>query len=237
MLRLCYSTGISIIDYLSGSISGGQNAGSSKPEIMKSFNVNSASEKKRSRRIDWIPVEKLIKESLREYPPPPVKEIVRRSGYFAPQFYYHFRPMLVKVVARYTKYIAGERRKIERLLLSELDRKEGPPLPLSKVVRLPDGKSHYLAYTNWFPDICEKLKIKYEKYKVTVKTEKKEMIVEDVRRAAVELHSKGVYPSAPKVAALLTKASYMTYEFARSALREIQNELGERKFAIKYHRR
>lgn len=230
--RVCYEAGASVSDYLAGTISINQLMArwENNPKIV--YQAKRA-EPKRGPFNETEKIE-LLKSALRETPPPTVAGVAKRLGYVNRSRLYDgsFRPYVIKLSARYAKYREKIHKKeldrIRRLLSAELNRTLGRPLSIEEVCRLPDGKRHYTAYRRLFPDICEALKAKHQKYLKGERKKKKEAVAEEIMRIAMVLHGKGEFPSTPRVASLMQRPSHMSRKFARNALREAQLKLGLR---------
>lgn len=77
-----------------------------------------------------------------------------------------------------------------------------------------------------FPALCQAISARFLSYQMTQGRQTREGVGDEVRRAALRLHGQGVYPSACRVAPLLSRPDAMRSRPAREAWHEALRELG-----------
>jgi hypothetical protein len=113
---------------------------------------------------------------------------------------------------------------VRRTLEAELAAGGFPPQPMSTIARKLGYDHSFLC--KYFPDLCRAISARFEAYRTTQCDEKKQGIISEVRRAALKVHSEGLYPSQVRVRNLLTRPGAIRIPEALEAWRAILKELG-----------
>jgi hypothetical protein len=121
-------------------------------------------------------------------------------------------------------YRSFDRERMRRTLEAELVAGGYPPQPMSKIARQLGYDHSFLC--KYFPDLCRAISARFEAYRTTQCDEKKQGIISKVRRAALKVHSEGLYPSQVRVRNLLTRPGVIRIPEALKAWRAILKELG-----------
>jgi len=140
--------------------------------------------------------------------------------------YDHLPDLCRAVVARHAAYQEKKKLSIKKLLEEVIESKEEPPPSLYRVFVRKGYKYRHSVVWREFPDLCKVISDHYREYKKARQKQRKELLREEVRQAALELHKRGIYPSALKVGKLLSVPSRVRNKRGRSVLREEQNILG-----------
>lgn len=113
------------------------------------------------------------------------------------------------------------RTEVSRILHMALG--ETPPPSMHKVMR----RLSYSGPTVYrhFPDLCHQIALHYAEYRAKRAIERKQKAAEEVRRAAWELHAKGIRLTHQHLRPLLTSSAYLNLEEARTALREARRQM------------
>lgn len=121
-------------------------------------------------------------------------------------------------------YRSLDKERVRRTLEAELVAGSYPPQPMSKVARKLGYDHSFLC--KYFPDLCRAISARFEAYRANQCAEKKQSIICEVRRAALKVHSEGLYPSQVRVRNLLTRPGIIRIPEALEAWRAILKELG-----------
>jgi len=116
------------------------------------------------------------------------------------------------------------RAEVSRILHMALN--ETPPPSMYQVIRRL-SHSGPTVYRH-FPELCRQVARHYAEYRVKRAIERKEKAAEEVRRAAWELHAKGIRLTRQRMRPLLTSSDYLNLEEGRSALREVRRQITAR---------
>jgi len=114
--------------------------------------------------------------------------------------------------------------RVRRVLEAELATGSYPPAPMGKVARKLGYDHSFLC--KYFPDLCRAISARFEEYRAHQCEEKKQRIIREVRRAALKVHSEGLYPSQVRVRNLLTRPGTIRIPEALNAWRAVLKELG-----------
>jgi hypothetical protein len=121
-------------------------------------------------------------------------------------------------------YRSFNKERVRRTLEAELAAGSYPPQPMSKVARKLGYDHSFLC--KYYPDLCRAISARFEAYRVNQCEEKKQGIICEVRRAALKVHSEGLYPSQVRVRNLLIRPGSIRIPEALHAWHTILKELG-----------
>jgi|SRR5271157_1894346 len=78
-----------------------------------------------------------------------------------------------------------------------------------------------------FPELCRAISSRYKNYSKIRGEQKIQQMKDDVRRATLEIHSQGLYPSSNKVGSLLSEPGVMRAPVIAKFWHEMLQELGQ----------
>lgn len=121
-----------------------------------------------------------------------------------------------------------ERRKINpekiRQELETILKNEEPPTPFRDIAKRL-GYAESLLYRHC-PELCHAISAKYLRYRKNRSMQKKQRLCEEVRLAAIKIHTQGQYPSSYRVGKLIRIPEFMLTPEAAVAWNNIVQELG-----------
>lgn len=211
-LWICHHLGVKLVNYLTGNIY------VAKP-VKK---IDRGNVRQPPRRTDWKRVKRSLQKILHEQPPPSMLQVIKRMG-LSYAVYQRLPDFCHAISVRHTNYRRSRKKAIESALKSILESNEFPP-PSIAAIALKLGCYRTNLWRD-FPELCKRISDRFLAYRKTLVEENRKRLQEEVRHKALALHRQGIYPSAPKVASLLSVPSRMSGEEARTALRETQNHL------------
>lgn len=107
-----------------------------------------------------------------------------------------------------------------------LARDEQPPPPMRQVAkRLGRGHAELIHY---LPELCHAISARYLADRHQKGAEKRQRLCAEVRQAALQLHNQGIYPSACRIASLISQPGFVRNPVAIAERREVLRELGWR---------
>lgn len=221
IMRMCYRVNVGVVDFLTGSIHNKESIRQSNIPARKRLAVG------KPRVLNMGPFWKAIGEYLdallrSQKRPPSVVEIARERKVIGGSLYTYFPEQCRDITLRRREdKIKGE----ERLLKAALRRRL--PQTLEEVSKSM-GFASPSPLSKRHSELCKAIADRSEAYKNAQRMERNESRLAEVRKVAMMLHTQGVYPSFPKVAAGLSMPSLMALEDMRNVLREVQKELGYR---------
>jgi hypothetical protein len=117
---------------------------------------------------------------------------------------------------------AAMRRALEAVLAAE----EQPPPPMRAVAkRLGHDHAELILH---LPELCHAISARYLADRQRKGLEKRGRLCAEVRQAAVQLHQQGIYPSACRIAVLISQPGFVRDRSAVKLRREVLGELGWR---------
>jgi hypothetical protein len=186
----------------------------------------------RQSHYDGLKVRTLAAKALHEDPPPTLSDVARRLRNPVPLSYRtnalkRLVPDLSRKIVdrrvRYTRKLDEMRRRSLRAFAS---RKHKPPISINEVAQLlqvPRLRLHKLC-----PKSCKTIRARLKVHKKRMRQARETAIEREIRDSAHSLHKQGIYPSFPKVSAMLSTSSWLIRESRRQVLRQIQIQLGYR---------
>jgi len=162
-----------------------------------------------------------LEAALVEDPPPTLTDVASRLGYPVKNIEYYF-PELCKAVTKRRKTLSDkdtQQRALQNILASDEIN-----ISLQEVARRLDAS----VQTLWkrFPEICAAIKERYIAFRKNGHEERSKRIRDEVRQATLLVHSRGDYPSAARVGALLSSPARFRSPEVREAWRETMRDLG-----------
>jgi TniQ len=121
-------------------------------------------------------------------------------------------------------YRSFDRERMRRTLEAELVAGSYPPHSMCNIARKLGYDHSFLC--KYFPDLCRAISARFEAYRANQCEEKKQGIINEVRRAALKVHSEGLYPSQVRVRNLLTRPGTIRIPEALNAWHSALKELG-----------
>jgi len=107
-----------------------------------------------------------------------------------------------------------------------LAREEQPPPPMRQVAkRLGRGHAELIHH---LPELCHAISARYLADRHQKGAEKKRQRCVEVRQAALQLHNQGIYPSACRIAPLISQPGFVRDPVASAERKEVLRELGWR---------
>jgi hypothetical protein len=129
------------------------------------------------------------------------------------------------VFSKNTRYYRTfDKERVRRSLETELAAGSHPPKPMSKVARKLGYDHSFLC--KYYPTVCRAISERFEAYRANQCEEKKRGVICEVRRAALKVHSEGLYPSQARVRNLLTRPWTIRIPEVLNAWHTILKELG-----------
>ena len=186
----------------------------------------------RQSHYDGLKMRALAAKALDEDPPPTLSDVARRIRNPVPLSYRtnalrRLVPDLSrKIVERHVGYTKKSDEMRRRSLRAFASGKHKPPISLNEVAQLlqvPRLRLHKLC-----PKACKKIRARLKVHKRKMRQAREIAIERQIRDSAHSLHKQGIYPSFPKVSAMLSTSSWLVRESRRQVLRKIQIQLGYR---------
>jgi hypothetical protein len=112
------------------------------------------------------------------------------------------------------------RRALEAILAAD----EQPPPSLRAVARRLGETLPYLRRR--LPDLCRAISDRHQRYQRGRGSQSRQRLRDEVRQATHRVHAQGLYPSAHRIARLLSQPGAIRSRAARDAWREVLRELG-----------
>ncbi|MCU1264551.1 MAG: hypothetical protein JWM21_869 [Acidobacteria bacterium] len=218
VLRICHAVHVMPLTLLTGDL-----------QVLESrVQLGQLIKKKRTRQgVNWQQIQESFNNLMNETPPLSVKEIVRRLKQCS-------RPQIVKLLCKnfpkcrhlLSDRRADEHRKGQIALVLQFQNLVSsniyPPPSLTQIAG--QFKVSPQVLRAMCPQLCEIITGRRTKWK----QKQRELIEEEVREVGMALHRRGMYPSFPRVSALLKTPSHLVRERYRNVLRQLQRELGYR---------
>ncbi len=176
---------------------------------------------KRHARLDEM--RRTLKKALGEHPAPTLAELSRRLGCTTSSTLRMHEPDLCnQLLVRYRKYIEERRYALRKAAESALE--ETPVPPLRSVCER-------LGITAWFmnqyfPDVRRRITEQHRRCSLAETARRREMLFEAVRQIAAEVHSRGLYPSAARIADRIPRGLRCEWMTLNAAVRQAQKALG-----------
>ena len=117
---------------------------------------------------------------------------------------------------------AAMRRTLEAVLASD----ERPPPSMREIARRV-GVAHSWLHRQ-LPELCRAISRRYLAYHQAKGAAKRRQLCAEVRQAALEIHAQGLYPSAHRIAPLISQPGFIRDHEARAAWQDALHELGWR---------
>lgn len=118
--------------------------------------------------------------------------------------------------------VVAMRRALEAVLAGE----EDPPPPMRHVAkRLGHNHAELIQH---FPELCHAISARYLAARHRKGVEKKQRLCAEVRQAALQLHGQGLYPSACRIAPMISQPGFVRDSTAIAERRQVLRELGWR---------
>lgn len=118
--------------------------------------------------------------------------------------------------------VAAMRYALETILASD----EQPPPPMRQVAKHL-GHDH-AELIQHFPALCHAISARYLAERHQKGAEKKRRLYAEIRQAAVDLHRQGLYPSAGRIASMISQPGFVRDSVAMTEWKEVLRELGWR---------
>lgn len=163
-----------------------------------------------------------LEAMLLEYPPPSLRQATNILGYKSNASLIKNYPALCqRVSARHTKYRKTQFENLHHELQIALS--EHPPPPLRSVAaRL----GYTTSYLQKFPRACQTIVNRYVKFRKKSALERKANARERITRLALDLHAKGIYPSAGQLKRASNGPTGLDPSELFAVLRNVRRELG-----------
>lgn len=113
---------------------------------------------------------------------------------------------------------------MRRALEAVLARDDQPPPPMRQVAKRLGH--HHAELIQHLPELCHAISARYLAHRHQHSVEKQRRLCAEVRQAAVHLHQQGSYPSACRIARLLSQPGFIRDPVAIAARKEVLHELG-----------
>lgn len=114
----------------------------------------------------------------------------------------------------------GVRCALEAVLASDVH----PPPPMSEIARRLEY--HHSSLHKHFPELCRDISARYLAYRKSRGMQRRQRLCEEVRQAAYSVHAQGMYPSAHRIAPLLSVPGSVRHPDAIATQHEVLRELG-----------
>jgi hypothetical protein len=183
---------------------------------------------------DGLKLKSFAAKALQENPPPTLSDVARRIKY--PVSLFCRRSALIrlvpdlsrKIVDRHVCYTGKLKERRRRSLRAIASDKRESPMSINEVAQ--SLKVTRLALLRLCPRSCRTIRARFKDHQRKMRKAREIAIEREIRDSAYSLHRQGVYPSLPKVSALLSTSSWLARESRRQVLRNIQIQLGYRSF-------
>jgi TniQ len=117
------------------------------------------------KKIDWADMESELKEAVKEYPPPSIGEIERRTGHYGSRIKRNLPELHAQVIARYNEYNREPVDDIKAEAVLQAALTEVPPPSLQSVIRKLGCRSSGYYYYYHFPDLCFAIAKRFKNYR------------------------------------------------------------------------
>lgn len=170
-------------------------------------------------------IEKILKKVLEESPPPSLPEVAKRLGYKgSTALYYHAKELCHAISTRYEKHRKTEvSNQVQQILKQFIETDEYPPPSAHEVCeRIGVSWATLIKY----PEEKKAIIVKYRSYLKQVSNQRIQLINEEVRKIAFELHSEGLEPTESRVSTRMQKPKAILQKASINALKAVRLELG-----------
>lgn len=172
-------------------------------------------------------IESALRAAFDEEPVPAVTEIAHRLGFACVSAVTRRFPELTAELRerhlRRRQAKCGHRANeaVRHRLIQALT--ESPPPSCAEIVRRVAG--HKTVIREDFPDLWRELRLRYRHYKQELRLSQRQAFAADVRRAVMELHREGVYPTRRLVLAKFPAPQFRSWHIVAGAIRLALHEL------------
>ncbi|WP_223553923.1 TniQ family protein [Lysinibacillus sphaericus] len=182
-------------------------------------------DKRKSEKTNKLMFEKKLVEALKDSEPKSLTFISEQNGYYIDYAKRHYPELAKKIQENYLAYMKrtklAKQIEIETILRKALD--IDPPISLKQLLKEKQITSRTARL--YAPGLCKKISLRYKEYLTQLKLERLNNILEDVRQAAFELHSEGIFPSKDKIHQKLGNKVFLEDEI-RNEWKGIVEDLG-----------
>ena len=188
----------------------------------------------RKQRLDAI--EKALRAALCEHPVPTATEVAHRLGFRCVNGITSRVPELSAELSRRRRSQSAMHARKEKVRKDDICQRltealtESPPPSLSEVVRRVASNPSTIRRT--FPGLCRALSARYMEHKRNIWQRKRQVFIDDVRRAVAELHQKGIYPILRLVLGSLPEPQYQSPNILAEAVLLAREELSIESYAV-----
>jgi hypothetical protein len=181
---------------------------------------------------DALKVRALAAKALLEDPPPTLSDVARRIRNPVPLSYRtnalrRLVPDLSrKIVERHVRHVGKVDEMRRRSLQAFASGKRTSSISINEIahsLNVPRQALHRLC-----PKSCKKIRARLKVHQRKMREAREIAIEREIRDSAHSLHKHGIYPSFPKVSAMLSTPSWLVRDSRRQVLRKIQIQLGYR---------
>jgi hypothetical protein len=159
---------------------------------------------------------------MREKPPPTLDQVTKRLGYKANTYLRkHYPDLCRRIVERHRQYRKALFENISHTLEGIL--REKPPVSLRAAARRLGRDPSYLGVR--FPEECEAIAKRYALFLKERSLKRKEEAAVRLREVALQLLSKGIYPSFKRIQRTLNGPCGLSPQAAGDVLRELRRKL------------
>jgi hypothetical protein len=175
----------------------------------------------KKRRLDEL--RQAADAASREEPPTTLHDLSQRLGFkTSSQLRWHFPEAVNRLVKARAIHAQKETAKLQTTLLFILC---GEPAPsLSSIARQLDLSVSSLAEK--CPDVCAAIRSRYLRHQRETTRERRELLNEEVRRIARDLHAKGQNPTQARILRLLSEGALREWGAIRMAVKRARRFLG-----------
>lgn len=157
--------------------------------------------------------------------PKSLYEIARKSKFSPYTAQRHFPLLCKQIEENYRCYQENlkiqKQNEVERVLKECLIGE----IPISLTQLAKENKLALRTARKYAPDLCKKVSKRYKEYLAKIKIERVEKILRDVRKAALELHKNGLFPSKERIHKKLGSSVFLEDEI-RLKWKDIVRDLG-----------
>ncbi len=161
-----------------------------------------------------------LEAALVEEPPPTVQEVARRLGCPSKNIEYYYPDLCKAIARRYREAtnVSELQKALEAFLAAE------EPISQSEAARRLGVSIASLRQR--FPELSRSISRRYMDHGRERRHTRIQRIREEIRQAALLLHSQGIRPDKTRVGDIISSPARFRMPEAREALREVMNELG-----------
>jgi AraC-like DNA-binding protein len=176
---------------------------------------------RRQVRLDEI--RQTLEKALQEHPAPTLAELTRRLGCTTSSILRMHQPDLCnQLLARYRTSIDERRSGLRKAAESALDE---TPVPSLRSV------CERLGITAWFmnqyfPDVRRRISEQHRRCSLAETARRRELLFEAVRNIATDVHSRGLYPSAARIAERIPGGLRCEWMILNTAVHQARKALG-----------